>query len=112
MTAMPDLLLEASDVTVRRGRRVVLTGIDLQVGHGAAVRLAGPNGSGKTSLLRVLAGLAPPARGTVSRTGACAFVPEKVQLAGSLRAGEWLAALRRLRGLAPLDWEAAATRCG
>jgi len=109
---MPDSVLSATDVTVRRGRRVVLTGIDLEVERGAAVRLAGPNGSGKTSLLRVLAGLAPPARGAVSRACACAFVPEKVQLAGSLRVGEWLTVVRRLRGLPPLDWHVAAERCG
>jgi ABC-type transport system involved in cytochrome c biogenesis ATPase subunit len=40
-----------------RGRRIVLTGVDRTLQGGAVVHVAGENGSGKTSLLRVLAGL-------------------------------------------------------
>src|SRR6188768_1979049 len=98
-------MLEARSLTVVRGRRTILTGIDLELAAGEAVHLAGANGSGKTSLLRVLAGLADPRAGSVRRRGSCAFVPEKVALAGAIQAGEWLAAMRRLRGEAPLDWE-------
>jgi ABC-type transport system involved in cytochrome c biogenesis ATPase subunit len=47
------------------------------------VHVAGANGSGsgKTSLLRVLAGLSVPRRGSLRRPHGCAFVPEKVVLA-------------------------------
>ena len=109
---MPVVVLEARAVTVRRGRRDVLDGVTLALRAGEAVHLTGANGSGKTSLLRVLAGLAAPARGTVARHAACAFVPERVLLAPGLRGGEWLAAMRGLRGLAPVGWEEPVAACG
>jgi ABC-type multidrug transport system ATPase subunit len=106
------VLLEAGALAVRRGRRTVLSGVGLTIDSGHAVHLAGPNGSGKTSLLRVLAGLAAPRAGTVRRHGTCAFVPEKVRLAPALRAVEWLRAMRALRGISATDWHAAADASG
>jgi ABC-type multidrug transport system ATPase subunit len=105
-------MLEARSLTVVRGRRTILTEVDLELAAGEVVHLAGANGSGKTSLLRVLAGLADPRRGTVRRDGSCAFVPEKVTLAGAIQAGEWLTAMRRLRGGPPVDWAQAAEASG
>ena len=52
-------LLQASDVTVRRGGRAVVRDVSLSVGEGECVALLGPNGAGKTTLLRALLGLAP-----------------------------------------------------
>ena len=49
------------------------------------MHLAGANGSGKTSLLRVLAGLARRAPGACAAPATCAFVPEKVVLASAMR---------------------------
>jgi ABC-type multidrug transport system ATPase subunit len=106
------VLLEAGALTVRRGRRTVLSGVGLTLDSGHAVHLAGANGSGKTSLLRVLAGLAAPRAGTLRRHGTCAFVPEKVRLAPALHGGEWLRAMRALRGLNATDWPAAAEASG
>jgi heme exporter protein A len=102
------VLLEAGALTVRRGRRTVLSNVALTVDAGRAIHLSGPNGSGKTSLLRVLAGLAAPRAGTLRRHAACAFVPEKVRLAPALRCGEWLRAMRAMRGLSATDWRGAA----
>lgn len=56
-------------VTVRRGPRTVVSGLDLDVTAGRVFWLVGPNGAGKSSLLRVMAGLDAPERGTVERTG-------------------------------------------
>jgi ABC-2 type transport system ATP-binding protein len=98
-------VLRVDGVTVRRGRRVVLSGVSFTLAAGEGVRLTGANGSGKTSLLRVLARLTPASRGSVTCAAAAAFVPEKVTLAPALRGGEWLAAMRGLRGLAPIAWE-------
>ncbi|HEX4345046.1 MAG TPA: ATP-binding cassette domain-containing protein [Solirubrobacteraceae bacterium] len=105
-------VLEAAGVTVRRGRRDVLAGVALRLGAGTVVQLAGANGSGKTSLLRVLAGLTPPRTGSVRRAGAFAFVPEKVVLAPALGCAEWLSAMRGLRGLEQVDWAAAVAASG
>jgi ABC-type multidrug transport system ATPase subunit len=106
------LVLAAHALTVARGRRIVLRDVDLTVRAGDVVHVAGENGSGKTSLLRVLAGLARPRTGELRREGTAAFVPERVQLAPALRPLEWLGAMRRLRGLDPVDWLAAAVESG
>ena len=58
-------MLRLAGLAVARGGRPVLEGLDLTVSAGEAVILRGPNGIGKTSLLRVVAGLAPPLAGQV-----------------------------------------------
>jgi heme exporter protein A len=97
-------LLSADGLAVRRGRRTILGGVSLALAPGDAVHLAGANGSGKTSLLRVLAGLSRPAAGRLERRAATAYVPERVQLAPALRCAEWLDAMRRLRRLPARAW--------
>jgi ABC-2 type transport system ATP-binding protein len=105
-------VLEATGLTIRRGRRTVLMDVSLTFRAGEAIHVAGANGSGKTSLLRVLAGLSAPRGGVLRRPGSCAFVPEKVVLAPAMRCGEWLRAMRRVRGLEPLDWQSAVVASG
>jgi ATPase subunit of ABC transporter with duplicated ATPase domains len=58
--------LVARGVTVTHGRRPVLTNVDLTVAPGHRVGVVGPNGIGKSTLLRVLAGLERPERGTIT----------------------------------------------
>ena len=101
---MGEPLLVADGLAVRRGRRTILSGVSVVLAPGDAVHLAGANGSGKTSLLRVLAGLSRPAAGRLARRAAAAYVPERVQLVPALRCGEWLDAMRRLRRLPPRPW--------
>lgn len=51
------------------GGRRLLEGVDAQVASGELLALVGPNGVGKTTLLRAIAGLHPPSTGTISVDG-------------------------------------------
>ena len=57
--------IRAHDLGVRRGREVLFQSLNVTLQPGQCVWLRGSNGSGKTSLLRVLAGLAQPDSGQV-----------------------------------------------
>jgi ATP-binding cassette subfamily F protein uup len=58
-------VLELEDVTIKPGEQPLLENVTWQLGPGDRVGIVGVNGSGKTSLLRVLAGEAAPEAGTV-----------------------------------------------
>ncbi|MFB8386235.1 ABC transporter ATP-binding protein [Microbacterium sp. NPDC055910] len=60
------VLLEARDLAVERVRgRAVATGLEVDVRAGAALAVTGPNGAGKSTLGLTLAGLLPPASGSL-----------------------------------------------
>ncbi|SMB96006.1 ABC transporter permease subunit [Deinococcus hopiensis] len=61
-----DVAVRLSGVTVRLGRQTVLKDLNLTVPHGEFLAVIGPSGEGKSTLLRVLAGLLRPAEGTVA----------------------------------------------
>ena len=58
-------MLEALDLECTRGERVLFRGLGLRVEPGTLLRVAGPNGTGKTSLLRMLCGLLQPTHGEI-----------------------------------------------
>ena len=62
-------MLEASDLDCQRGGRALFRGLSFALRGGELLRIAGPNGSGKTSLLRILCGLLSPTAGEVRWKG-------------------------------------------
>lgn len=58
-------MLETRQLACQRGDRLLFRRLDLVAGPGELLRIGGANGSGKTSLLRLLAGLAQPAAGEI-----------------------------------------------
>jgi ABC-2 type transport system ATP-binding protein len=75
MTTTP--ALHAQHISKRYGRRPVLDGVDLHVGRGEAVAIIGENGVGKTTLLRVCAGLLRADGGTVALTAPVGYCPQE-----------------------------------
>jgi len=63
-------MLEALDLECTRGERVLFSGLALRVEPGTLLRVAGANGTGKTSLLRMLCGLLQPTHGEIRWRGA------------------------------------------
>ena len=62
-------MLEARGLECERGGRTLFRDLSLSLESGALLRVAGPNGSGKTSLLRILCGLLSPSGGAVTWSG-------------------------------------------
>ena len=62
-------LLQVKDVDVFYGASQILFGLDLDVEKGQTMALLGRNGAGKSTTFRMIAGLAPPRRGTVTLGG-------------------------------------------
>jgi heme exporter protein A len=62
-------MLEATGLSCERGGRSLFTDVSLALEAGGLLRVRGPNGSGKTSLLRLLAGLTRPVSGAVRWRG-------------------------------------------
>ena len=58
-------MLEATELACRRGGRALFRGLSLSLQGGELLRIAGANGSGKTSLLKILCGLLTPEAGEV-----------------------------------------------
>ena len=95
--------LAATDITVHRGAGAILERVSLAVTPGSRIGVVGPNGRGKTTLLRALAGHEPLERGTVTRnppTLRVGYLPQERDLG----AGETLRSyLSRRTGIAEAE---------
>ena len=56
-------MLEVVDLTCERGERSLFSGLSFAAPSGTLLRIAGPNGTGKTSLLKLMAGIYSPTSG-------------------------------------------------
>ena len=92
--------LSATDIGIHRGADAVLDGVSLTVAPGDRIGVVGPNGRGKTTLLRVLAGLEEPDRGTVTGALRVGYLPQERPV------DETIAAFLERRTGEPLDWRA------
>lgn len=101
---MTAVRLAATDLACRRGERLLFAGLSLALGPGEALHVTGPNGIGKSSLIRILAGLLRPTAGDVERAGAVGLVDERHALDPQAALGEALAFWGALDGGdAPLE---------
>ena len=101
------VLLSARDLAVQRGGRDLVAGIELDLHAGELVWLRGANGRGKTTLLRVLAGLAPAEGGELHWRGEPVarserFARERLYLGHASALKDDLSALEALRFLSLL----------
>jgi ABC-type Mn2+/Zn2+ transport system ATPase subunit len=71
-----EVLARTHDLAAGYGRSPAIEGVTFEVDAGLRVALLGPNGGGKTTLLRVLLGELRPMRGTVDVRGRAATVPQ------------------------------------
>ena len=62
-------VFRAAGLTCARGERVLFQHLGFELANGGLIHISGPNGSGKTSLLRILCGLLQPVAGTVDWNG-------------------------------------------
>ena len=90
--------LTARNLACRRGERVLFSGLSLALESGAALQVAGANGIGKSSLLRILAGLMPGWVGETERIGTVGLIDGNAALDPALPLGKALAFWQRLDG--------------
>ncbi len=69
-------MIEASDLTVERGGRIILQDYSLRLERGRTLAVLGANGVGKTTLINTLIGLIKPRSGLLSIGGQVGFVPQ------------------------------------
>ncbi len=76
------MIVDVRGVACVRGGRLLFDALSFTLAVGEALIVTGPNGVGKSSLLRIAAGLFRPAAGDVKRSGAVAWLGESTALDG------------------------------
>lgn len=111
MGRLNDILIEADGLGRRFARCEALSQVSFSVTRGELVALLGPNGSGKTTALRLLAGVIPPTEGYARLGGLdvtlhslavrrrMGYLPEATPLYSEMRVEEYLVYRGRVRGL-------------
>lgn len=91
--------LDARGITKRYRRQPVLTGVDLTVRAGQIAAVVGANGCGKSTFLRICAGLVSPDRGRVRLHGTLGYCPQDGGTCGYLTPDEHFVLVGAGRGL-------------
>ena len=83
----PMSLLQATQLVKAFGAQDVLQGVSLAIPHQARIALVGPNGIGKSTLLRLLVGMDKPDRGRLQRAKnlSIGYLPQEAHTSNSLR---------------------------
>ena len=98
-TVAAPVVLRLRDVSARRGRRTVLSGINLTIHRGEVVAVVGANGAGKSTLLQLCAGLLRTSGGSIERTPSFGYAPQLDSLAPLLTVDEHLRLFGAARGI-------------
>ncbi|OLL15064.1 ABC transporter ATP-binding protein [Actinomyces oris] len=93
------VVLRLTDVSARRGRRTVLSGVNLTIHRGEVVAVVGANGAGKSTLLQLCAGLLRASGGSIERTPNFGYAPQLDSLAPLLTVDEHLRLFGAARGI-------------
>ncbi|MBI2649182.1 MAG: metal ABC transporter ATP-binding protein [Thaumarchaeota archaeon] len=105
--------IEIENVGVRYGAFVAVSDVTVLVPAGKMIALLGPNGSGKTTILKVLSGLIKPSEGSVrvlegkisEARGKIAYVPQREEVYWDYPLTVWdLVAMGRVRAVGPFRW--------
>lgn len=89
-------MITCKNLSYQYGKNKLFSGISLEVAPGECLVLAGPNGTGKTTLLSLLAGIAPPKEGERTVTGSVGYVPQGCALLEDATVRENIAFFARL----------------
>lgn len=104
--------LSATDLACRKGERILFAKLNLDLGPGDLLQVRGPNGLGKTSLMRILAGLARPFAGSVERRGEVGLIDGRDALDTDIPLGDALAFWERIDGCTDPSGPVSATQIG
>lgn len=105
-------LLSADDLACVRGERLLFKGLSFSFAAGDVVHVTGANGVGKTSLFRIIAGLAHPFHGAVERGGTIGMLTDQTGLDEHSSLAEALAFWRKLDAADPAKMAAYEAQLG
>ena len=94
-------MISVQNLELRAGARLLMEDVTFRVDNGDKIGLVGRNGAGKTTMTKVLAGLALPAEGTVTRSGSIGYLPQDPKVDDMTQlARDRILSARRLDGVA------------